>query len=91
MYHNQPTKASPAGCMIGLFGFASLALSIIFGLGLYRVFTLEIMDWSLFWKYGLGSLGCLIIGLLIIRFGFKLALSADMSDPYSTTKSKIRF
>ncbi len=91
MYHNRPTKASPAGCVIGLFGIASLGVSMISGLGVYRILTHEIIDWSLFWKYGLGFIGCLIIGLLIIRFGLKLALGADMSDPYSTTKPKMRF
>lgn len=91
MSSRQPTKASPAGCVIGVFGIILLVFSVISGWIFYRLLTREVIDWSLLWKYGGGSLACLFVGLFVIRLGWKLALGADMSDPYSNTKPKIRF
>lgn len=91
MHTPQPTKATPAGCVVGLLGVAFLVMSTALGFVVYKILAQESIDWSLLWKCGLGALGCFILGLLIIRFGLKLALNADMSDPYSTTKPKMRF
>ncbi|MGJ8674259.1 hypothetical protein [Rubritalea sp.] len=91
-YTIKPTKASPAGCVFSLFGFIPIIFSLIFGYGFYKAISnMPETDSSLLWKFGLGSVACFIIGLVIIRIGWRMALGADMSDPYSDNKPKMRF
>lgn len=88
---SQPTKASPAGCVVGLFGVIFLACSAMFIWGSYKVLTHDISDVLLRWKYPLLTISCLVVGIFIIRVGCKMALRADMSDSYSRSKPKMRF
>lgn len=43
------------------------------------------------WKFGIGAILGIMVGITILRLGWRMALQADMSEPYSSEKPKVRF
>lgn len=70
-----PTKATPAGCVIGLVGIALVGYAIVCGWVCYLgIQSTEIVE--------KGSL---------LRLGWRWALDSDMSDPDDPGKPTLRF
>lgn len=79
--------------MIALIGFLPIAFGVFCGWVLWKTFQLPAEDRSseAMWELGAGSALGILLGLLMIYFGFKLALKADMTEPYSREKPTTRF
>lgn len=88
-----PTKASPAGCIVALFGLLSVAYGILSG---YQLLILLIgspdgIDTHVLWTAIVKAALGLMMGLWLCRLGWRLAASSDMTEPYSPDKPKMRF
>lgn len=89
----RPTKATPAGCVIGLVGMALLGYAIACGWVCYQVIkSTELVEkGSLLRFYGISGVASLSGGLWLLRLGWRWALEADMSDPDDPGKPTLRF
>ena len=89
----EPRKASPAGCVVMLLALLPLALSGICTWGL--VVALDVPPESEIriapWKFGLAGALLLVLAGAMLVAGWKMAMRADMSDPWSDEKPKARF
>ena len=88
-----PTKATPAGCVIGLVGIALVFYAIVCGWVCYLgIQSTEVVEkWSLLRFYGISSGVSLVGGLWLLRLGWRWALKSDMSDPDDPDKPVMRF
>ena len=88
-----PTKATPAGCVIGLAGIALAGYAIASGWVCYlTVQSAEIVEkGSLLRFYGISCAVSLVGGLWLLRLGWSMALDSDMSDPDDPDKPIMRF
>ena len=43
------------------------------------------------WKFAAGAVIGIVLGALLIRWGWRLAVQADMTEPYSPDKPRTRF
>lgn len=88
-----PTKATPAGCVIGLVGIALVGYAIASGWVCYlTIQSAEIVKkGSLLRFYGISCGVSLVGGLWLLRLGWRWALEADMSDPDDPDKPVMRF
>lgn len=87
-----PTKATPAGCVIGLVGIALVGYAITSGWVCYlTVQSAEIVEkGSLLRFYGISCGVSLVGGLWLLRLGWRMALDSDMSDPDDPDKPIMR-
>lgn len=88
----EPTRASPAGCLVGLGGLVLLGYG---GLCAYLVWKIQsgatgndATDSGWLIIQGLGSLA---VGVFLLRFGWRMAIKADMRNADDPTKPMIRF
>ena len=87
-----PTKATPFGCVIGFFG----CLSFLASGGLWWIYLragdLEDLEKAAALRSDAALLGSLtaIAGVLICWIGYRLAMGADMREPYHPDKPKMR-
>lgn len=88
-----PTKATPAGCVIGLVGVALVSYAIVCGWVCYSAMqSTEIVEkGSLLRFYGISCGVSLIGGLGLLRLGWRMALVSDMTDPDNPDKPSVRF
>ena len=88
-----PTKATPAGCVIGLFGIALVGYAIFCGWIFYRISSAaELTDkGGLLRFYGALCVVSLLLGLWLLRLGRRWALKSDVSDPDDPDKPVMRF
>ena len=89
----RPTKATPAGCVIGLVGIALVGYGVVCGWVCYLgIQSTEIVEkGSLLRFYGISCGVSLIGGLWLLRLGWRWALDSDMSDPDDPDKPSLRF
>lgn len=87
-----PTKATPAGCVIGLFGIALVGYGMVCGWICYLgTQSAEIVEkGSLLRFYGISCGVSLVGGLWLLRAGWRLALESDMSEPDDPDKPVMR-
>jgi len=89
----QPTRATPAGCLVGLLALASFIFS---GIGIWGL----IVAWNTPDKNRPEDLVTTLIliaifgslfGIILLWLGWKMALSAHMKDPDDRKKPMVRF
>jgi uncharacterized membrane protein len=89
----RPTRATPAGCVVALFGFAALVYAALSGWAL--VLAIQVSNsqrnHSLIERLALNLAISLGIGVLLVWLGWRIARRADMSDPQDPKKPMIRF
>ena len=88
-----PNKATPAGCVLGLLGFALIGYALACGWVCYRAIqsTEIVQKGSLLRFYGISCGVSLVGGLWLLRLGWRMALDSDMSDPDDPDKPSLRF
>ncbi len=88
-----PTKATPAGCVIGLMGIALVGYAIVCGWVCYlSIQSTEIAEKGRLLRfYGISCGVSLVVGLWLLRLGWRWALKSDMSDPDDPDKPVMRF
>lgn len=96
MSNSYPNKAVPGGCVIAFLGFFPIVFGFLLGWGLWKGFQLPIDERSENWLSGMlqlggGALLSVLLGLTIIYFGLRLSMKADVTNPYSESKPKMRF
>ncbi len=79
--------------MLGLFGCACYLYAAMCGYGFWRVLSLPEIERqnSLVQSLGIRAVVAVIIGSVLLRIGWKMALVADMSDKDNPRKPMIRF
>jgi len=87
------TKATPAGCVIGLVGVALVGYGIVCGWVCFlTVQSTEVVEkGTLLRFYGVSCAVSLVGGLWLLREGWRMALDSDMSDPDDPDKPSVRF
>ena len=96
MFYSQPNKAVPGGCVIALLGFLPIAFGFLLGWAVWRGYQVPPDERPEKWlsrilQLGGGSLICVLLGVIIIYFGMRLAMGADTTNPFSQLRSKMRF
>ncbi len=96
MSYSHPNKAVPGGCVITFLGFFPIVVGLLLGWGLWKGYQLPSEERSEKWfsgmlQFGGGSLICVLLGLFMIYFGLRMTVSADLTNPYSGSKPKMRF
>lgn len=96
MLYAHPSKAVPGGCVIAFLGFLPITLGILFSWAVWKGVQLPSDERPERWLSGILQLGCwallcYLAGFLLIYFGLRLTTKANMTDPYSGTKPKMRF
>ncbi len=88
-----PTKATPAGCFIGLVGIALDGYAIFCGWIFYLITQATNLTGkeSLLRFYGTLCVVSLVAGLWLLRLGWGWALQSDMSVPDDPDKPVMRF
>ena len=78
-----PTKATPAGCVVGFFGLASWAYAGLCGYALRLAYNLpEVQrDAALVHSLWLRLPVAFVIGLALVWYGWRMAMVADMRHP----------
>ena len=91
--YSQPTRATPAGCVLGLCGLAAWIYAGFSAWGLYLALSVSPehrdprMIRFLWLSVAIGFIG----GAALLSLGWRLALRVDMSDPDNPRKPMIRF
>ncbi|MDA7881550.1 hypothetical protein N9A94_04530 [Akkermansiaceae bacterium] len=93
MLYSMPHRATPGGCLLGLLGLASLIFGGICIWGLFVAVDVppSKSDPELIMKLAFGSAIGVSLGIFIIRWGWRLAIRSDMSDPDDQDKPLMRF
>jgi hypothetical protein len=88
-----PTSATPAGCVVVLFGFAAWAYAGLCCVAIRLEHRLPVakQDPHFVWSWGVHGALAFAAGAAMIWLGIRWAMKADMSDPDDPTKPKIRF
>lgn len=83
MSYGHPTRATPFGCVVVLAGIALIGYAIACGWVCYlTVRSTEVEEkTSLLRFYCISCVVSLVGGILLLRFGTRKALEADMSNP----------
>lgn len=89
----EPSRASPFGCVVGLFGTLTMAISSLFWRAFYLSFKLEdaergaeVRETMAIWGASTAALA-----LLLFFLCWRMVRSADMSSPSDPDKAKVRF
>lgn len=90
---NRITKATPAGCLVGLLGLVLSGGGGIMAWGCYLAQGKVDVEpgAELVWGFGLGALVSGGLGVLLLVVGFKMALRSNMSEPDDQEKPMVRF
>lgn len=96
MFYAHPSKAVPGGCVIAFLGFFPITFGALLSWAVWKGFQLPPDERPEKWFSGILQLGgwallCYLIGFAMIYFGLRLTTKADMTNPYSETKPKMRF
>lgn len=81
MPYPTPTRATPAGCLVGLLGLASIIYGAISTWGLFKAVDVPLAesDPELIMKLGLGSAIGVSLGLYLIRWSWHLTAGRNKS------------
>lgn len=83
MSYGHPNKATPVGCVMVLIGIGLISYALVCGWVCYlTIQSKEVQDkTSLLRFYGISCVVSLVGGVWLLRFGTRMALEADMSNP----------
>jgi|HubBroStandDraft_1064217.scaffolds.fasta_scaffold270363_3 hypothetical protein len=88
-----PTRATPAGCVVVLFGLAAWVYTGLCCVVIHMEHHLPVakQDSHVIRTWEIHGVLSFVAGLLMLWFGLRWAVRADMSDPDDPTKPKVRF
>ncbi len=91
-----PNKAVPGGCVVALVGLLPIALGFLLSLGVWKACQIPPEERPEKWISGVlqlggGALICVLLGMVMIYFGMRRAMRADMTAPFSESKPTMRF
>jgi hypothetical protein len=89
----KPTRSSPFGCVVALFGVMSLILSGFFWRGFFLAERIADADRAERLQETMSIWGgtTAVIGVVILILSWKMVRATDMSDPGNTNRPKVRF
>ena len=87
------TRATPAGCLVGLFGLLAYLYAGLCAFGVWQALPLQTQtpDWPSVRSLLVQGSVAVVVGTVLLRVGWKMALKADMSNPNDPGKPVIRF
>ena len=87
------TEATPLGCVVGLLGVGAWIYAGLCAWALHLASKLPAgqVDAHLVQHLWLKLVVGLVIGILLLRLGWRMAMAADMSDPKNPRRPMIRF
>ncbi len=90
--YTRPTRAVPAGCVLGLFGVAAFVYAALSSWALYLALNVPAPhhDSQLVRLLLARMIIACVTGVALIWFGWRLACRADMSDPADPQKPIMR-